>query len=164
MRININSGIYPIFISRTRVACLPSSSCCGLFTPSLWHAFRQVSVLDDHNIYQKDWQLLRITLPTWIQRRWNYTSMLTMSEQGTRQHREYPIASRERNTHRIRYLYGLMFEDINFSGDGGIYAELIQNRAFRGMQISRFCSRQDADYCSRCCNHVRTTTNRYSRP
>lgn len=28
--------------------------------------------------------------------------------------------------------YGLMFEDINHSGDGGLYAELIQNRAFQG--------------------------------
>lgn len=28
-------------------------------------------------------------------------------------------------------MYGLMFEDINHSGDGGIYAELIQNRAFQ---------------------------------
>jgi alpha-N-arabinofuranosidase len=30
------------------------------------------------------------------------------------------------------HMYGLMFEDINHSGDGGIYAELIQNRAFQG--------------------------------
>lgn len=29
-------------------------------------------------------------------------------------------------------MYGLMFEDISHSGDGGIYAELIQNRAFQG--------------------------------
>jgi alpha-L-arabinofuranosidase len=29
-------------------------------------------------------------------------------------------------------MYGLVFEDINNSGDGGIYAELIQNRAFQG--------------------------------
>ncbi|KAL0943281.1 alpha-N-arabinofuranosidase A [Colletotrichum truncatum] len=28
--------------------------------------------------------------------------------------------------------YGLMFEDINYSGDGGLYAELIRNRAFQG--------------------------------
>jgi alpha-N-arabinofuranosidase len=28
--------------------------------------------------------------------------------------------------------YGIMFEDISHSGDGGIYAELIQNRAFQG--------------------------------
>ncbi|KFZ24295.1 hypothetical protein V502_01226 [Pseudogymnoascus sp. VKM F-4520 (FW-2644)] len=28
-------------------------------------------------------------------------------------------------------MYGIMFEDINHSGDGGIYAELIQNRAFQ---------------------------------
>lgn len=30
------------------------------------------------------------------------------------------------------YLYGLMHEDINHSGDGGIYAEMIANRAFQG--------------------------------
>lgn len=29
-------------------------------------------------------------------------------------------------------LYGLMFEDISHSGDGGIYAELLMNRAFQG--------------------------------
>ncbi|KAF1991766.1 glycoside hydrolase family 51 protein [Aulographum hederae CBS 113979] len=33
------------------------------------------------------------------------------------------------------YLYGLMFEDINHSGDGGLYAELIANRAFQGSTI-----------------------------
>ena len=33
------------------------------------------------------------------------------------------------------YQYGLMFEDINNSGDGGVYAELIQNRAFQGSPI-----------------------------
>ncbi|KAK5129202.1 hypothetical protein LTR08_003752 [Meristemomyces frigidus] len=33
------------------------------------------------------------------------------------------------------YQYGLMFEDINNSGDGGVYAELIQNRAFQGDNI-----------------------------
>ncbi|KAF2182180.1 glycoside hydrolase family 51 protein [Zopfia rhizophila CBS 207.26] len=31
--------------------------------------------------------------------------------------------------------YGIMFEDINHSGDGGIYAELIRNRAFQGNSI-----------------------------
>jgi alpha-N-arabinofuranosidase len=35
-------------------------------------------------------------------------------------------------------MYGLMFEDINHSGDGGIYAELIQNRAFQGNQPRTF--------------------------
>lgn len=33
------------------------------------------------------------------------------------------------------YQYGIMFEDINNSGDGGVYAELIQNRAFQGSEI-----------------------------
>jgi len=31
--------------------------------------------------------------------------------------------------------YGIMFEDINNSGDGGVYAELVQNRAFQGNEI-----------------------------
>ena len=31
--------------------------------------------------------------------------------------------------------YGLIFEDINHSGDGGVYAELIQNRAFQNNTI-----------------------------
>ncbi|KAJ7147997.1 glycoside hydrolase [Mycena filopes] len=30
-------------------------------------------------------------------------------------------------------LYGYMWEDINHSGDGGLYAELLQNRAFQGV-------------------------------
>lgn len=33
------------------------------------------------------------------------------------------------------YQYGIMFEDINNSGDGGVYAELIQNRAFQGDEL-----------------------------
>lgn len=33
------------------------------------------------------------------------------------------------------YQYGIMFEDISHSGDGGIYAELIQNRAFQGSTL-----------------------------
>lgn len=33
------------------------------------------------------------------------------------------------------YQYGIMFEDINNSGDGGVYAELVQNRAFQGDEI-----------------------------
>ncbi|GAB7364925.1 hypothetical protein MBLNU230_g5713t1 [Neophaeotheca triangularis] len=32
-------------------------------------------------------------------------------------------------------MYGVMFEDINYSGDGGIYAELVQNRAFQGSEV-----------------------------
>ncbi|KAI9719501.1 MAG: hypothetical protein M1828_006208 [Chrysothrix sp. TS-e1954] len=33
-------------------------------------------------------------------------------------------------------LYGWMFEDINHSGDGGIYAEMICNRAFQGSSVT----------------------------
>jgi alpha-L-arabinofuranosidase len=33
-------------------------------------------------------------------------------------------------------LYGLFFEDINYSGDGGLYAELVQNRSFEYYPVS----------------------------
>lgn len=33
-------------------------------------------------------------------------------------------------------LFGMMFEDINHSGDGGLYGELLQNRAFQGQTPS----------------------------
>ena len=35
-------------------------------------------------------------------------------------------------------LYGLMTEEINFSYDGGLYAELIQNRIFRNPTDTRY--------------------------
>ncbi|PMD43173.1 glycoside hydrolase family 51 protein [Hyaloscypha variabilis F] len=33
-------------------------------------------------------------------------------------------------------LYGLLFEDVYHSGDGGLYSELIQNRAFQGTVVN----------------------------
>ena len=37
-------------------------------------------------------------------------------------------------------LYGLFFEDINRAGDGGLYAELLRNRAFDDGIIPEGCS------------------------
>lgn len=34
------------------------------------------------------------------------------------------------------YLSGIIFEDISHSGDGGLYAELIRNRAFQGSGVT----------------------------
>lgn len=39
---------------------------------------------------------------------------------------------RSRQNETAPDLYGLMFEDIDHSGDGGLYAEMLQNRAFQG--------------------------------
>ena len=38
----------------------------------------------------------------------------------------------ERITDVSKSLYGLFFEDINRAGDGGLYAELLRNRAKLG--------------------------------
>ena len=35
-------------------------------------------------------------------------------------------------------LYGLFFEDINHAADGGLYAELVQNRSFEFDPIDRW--------------------------
>ncbi|KAH0612759.1 uncharacterized protein H6S33_009139 [Morchella sextelata] len=42
------------------------------------------------------------------------------------------VVSSEYGNKTSPIMYGLMFEDINHSGDGGLYAELIRNRAFQG--------------------------------
>ncbi len=34
-------------------------------------------------------------------------------------------------------LYGLMTEEINYSYDGGLYAEMVRNRTFQGSWIRR---------------------------
>ncbi len=40
-------------------------------------------------------------------------------------------------------LYGLFYEDINYSGDGGLYAELIQNRSFEYYPVQGQNPRKD---------------------
>lgn len=44
-------------------------------------------------------------------------------------------------------LYGIFFEDINYAGDGGLYAELIANRSFEYYDRSR--NNAKTDDCSR---------------
>ncbi|MEK3685042.1 alpha-L-arabinofuranosidase C-terminal domain-containing protein [Paenibacillus sp. FSL R10-2736] len=45
-------------------------------------------------------------------------------------HKRFPVS---------RNLYGLFFEEINRSGDGGLYAELIRNRSFEDTLIPERC-------------------------
>jgi len=47
-------------------------------------------------------------------------------------------------------LYGIMHEDISHSGDGGIYAELLINRAFQGESRARpSLTFRNSDQCQR---------------
>ncbi|EGG05819.1 family 51 glycoside hydrolase [Melampsora larici-populina 98AG31] len=41
------------------------------------------------------------------------------------------ITLSDKPSHKIPKLYGMMYEDINHSGDGGLYAELLRNRALQ---------------------------------
>ncbi len=44
----------------------------------------------------------------------------------------------EKKLHSIGDLYGIFFEDINHSADGGLYAELVQNRSFEFDKIDNW--------------------------
>ena len=47
-------------------------------------------------------------------------------------------------------LFGLFFEDLNHAADGGLYAELIQNRCAASTPISISAKRRDRKYgCSK---------------
>ena len=53
-----------------------------------------------------------------------------MSSMLNAQDMKMSIDFRERGVEISPTLYGLFFEEINFAGDGGLYAELIRNRSF----------------------------------
>src|SRR5690606_6963245 len=36
-------------------------------------------------------------------------------------------------------MYGIFFEDINFAGDGGLYAEMVRNRSFEDIRPPESC-------------------------
>ena len=48
-----------------------------------------------------------------------------------------------------RDLYGLFFEDINRSGDGGIYPEMLRNRAFEDGLVPEETLLNEADVWAR---------------
>ena len=55
---------------------------------------------------------------------------------GTRRMRQIKIYEQE-SYKNLGDLYGLFFEDINHAADGGLYAELVQNRSFEYCEIDR---------------------------
>ena len=55
------------------------------------------------------------------------------------------IKTNEKITNVSRSLYGLFFEDINRAGDGGLYAELLRNRAFDDGIIPEGCKYDSAN-------------------
>lgn len=52
-------------------------------------------------------------------------------------------------------MYGIFFEEINHAGDGGLYAELVQNRAFEDTDIPEgYTVKEDRIYPPRLVNHL----------
>lgn len=51
-------------------------------------------------------------------------------------------------------MYGLFYEDINNAADGGIYAELVQNRSFESFEFDTYSHHSGACGCSTGRNHV----------
>lgn len=57
------------------------------------------------------------------------------------------IKTEEKTADVSKSLYGLFFEDINRAGDGGLYAELLRNRAFDDGIIPECCKYDAANKC-----------------
>lgn len=55
------------------------------------------------------------------------------------------IKTKQKLTDVSDSLYGLFFEDINRAGDGGLYAELLRNRAFDDGIIPEGCKYDSAN-------------------
>ena len=48
---------------------------------------------------------------------------------------EVVVNLRQKGTDISSSMYGVFFEEINHAGDGGLYAELVQNRSFEEDEI-----------------------------
>lgn len=56
-------------------------------------------------------------------------------------------------------MYGIFFEEINHSGDGGLYAELVQNRGFEDTSVPEgFRVEDNRLYPPAVCNHLTATS------
>ena len=47
---------------------------------------------------------------------------------------EVVVNLRQKGTDISSSMYGVFFEEINHAGDGGLYAELVQNRSLKKMK------------------------------
>ena len=65
-----------------------------------------------------------------------------MSSMLNAQDMKMSIDFRDRGVEISPTLYGLFFEEINFAGDGGLYAELIRNRSFEDSQNNDYWSKE----------------------
>lgn len=55
-------------------------------------------------------------------------------------------------------MYGIFFEEINHSGDGGLYAELVQNGDSRILRSPRVRVEDNRLYPPAVCNHLTATS------
>ena len=52
-------------------------------------------------------------------------------------------------------MYGVFFEEINHAGDGGLYAELVQNRSFEELEMPEgYYAEGDVLHPKKVCNHI----------
>ena len=66
-----------------------------------------------------------------------YNSANTVSAYNTTDANNALVIDASRKVHDISdLLYGIFFEDINFAADGGLYAEMVQNRSFEFTELA----------------------------
>ena len=57
-------------------------------------------------------------------------ALLAMSSLGAFAQHQFTVQANKPGVEIQPTMYGIFFEDINFGADGGLYAEMVENRSF----------------------------------
>lgn len=68
---------------------------------------------------------------------------------------ELVINLQEKGAEVASSMYGIFFEEINYAGDGGLYAELVKNRSFEELEMPEgYYAEGDVLHPKKVCNHI----------
>ncbi|KAA6337793.1 Extracellular exo-alpha-L-arabinofuranosidase [termite gut metagenome] len=82
-------------------------------------------------------------------------ALLLTSYNSVASKEEIVIYLQEKGAEVAPSMYGVFFEEINHAGDGGLYAELVENRSFEELEMPKgYHAEGDRLISSRLCNHT----------
>lgn len=82
-------------------------------------------------------------------------ALFTSSCGSVKPKEELVINLQEKGAEVAPSMYGIFFEEINHAGDGGLYAELVNNRSFEELEMPEgYHAEGDVLYTKEVCNHM----------
>ncbi|KAA6300057.1 MAG: Extracellular exo-alpha-L-arabinofuranosidase [Candidatus Ordinivivax streblomastigis] len=84
------------------------------------------------------------------------TALLLTSCNNVDPKEEIIIYLQEKGAEVAPSMYGVFFEEINHAGDGGLYAELVENRSFEDLEMPKgyHANKGDRLISNQVCNHI----------